>query len=260
MNEWNVPDPKKVAAYLKAEREFKKTFEEKKYGRVMEVQHMARKYSPIVRPLLEPLREISSKITSPKEHTPPLPVSQMEIMTFKHALDDKNGKLDNDFGIRPFKNGYYIGCKEIDIQHGELIFEDGITYELTPGLWELVTKKNPTGYTTEDLESYGEIIRDTFVYKQRNMPDSEKVKIGKGPKYVEIIKPIMYKYNLFPGKKLGEGLRKLVNNKNIEYVYWNSLDELLERLYILYGELKAGNTNPTIRNEIINILQEFKEL
>ena len=61
--------------------------------------------------------------------------------------------------------------------------------------------------------------------------------------------------------KEGAGaLRKIVTNNPVEYVYWNSIDELLERLYILYGELKAGNSNPNIANEIVNIIQEFKEL
>jgi len=61
--------------------------------------------------------------------------------------------------------------------------------------------------------------------------------------------------------KQGTGaLRKIVTNNPVEYVYWNSIDELLERLYILYGELKAGNSNPNIANEIVNIIQEFKEL
>ena len=60
--------------------------------------------------------------------------------------------------------------------------------------------------------------------------------------------------------KKGKGLEKVVTNTTKEYVYWDSLDELLDRLYILWGEIKAGNTNPTVRNEIVNIIQEFKEL
>jgi len=81
-------------------------------------------------------------------------------------------------------------------------------------------------------------------------------------KYTSIIAPLLYKYRLIQDKKHGTGLQKVVtkNKSDIEYVYWNTLEELLERLYILYGELKAGNTNPTIRNEIISIIQEFKEL
>ena len=46
----------------------------------------------------------------------------------------------------------------------------------------------------------------------------------------------------------------------MEYVYWNALDELLERLCIVYGEMKAGNNNPNLVNELVNILQEIKEI
>lgn len=58
----------------------------------------------------------------------------------------------------------------------------------------------------------------------------------------------------------GGSLYKTVTGAPVEYVYWDTLDKLLERLYILYGKLKAGNTNPGIANEIINIVQEFKEI
>ena len=42
MSDWNIPDSKKIAAYLKAERAFKKTFEDQRFGRQMEVQKMTR--------------------------------------------------------------------------------------------------------------------------------------------------------------------------------------------------------------------------
>lgn len=61
------------------------------------------------------------------------------------------------------------------------------------------------------------------------------------------------------GSKSGKGLTKELTSNTVEYKYWNSLDELLERLYVLYGEVKARNTNPSLRNEIINILEEIKE-
>ena len=263
-SEWNVPDSKKVAAYLKAEKAFKKTFEDQRYGKEIETQQVVRKYSPLVRPLLKPLNELNSKMkTTTYATTDADSVHPLETLTFNYLIAKQSGNLDNEFGIRPYKDGYYIGSKKVDIEDGELIFNDGDgpRYFLTPGLWELITKKSPTGYTSEDLECYGEIICDTNVYKYRNIPDGNKLKKSKSPKYTSIIAPLLYKYRLIQDKKHGTGLQKVVTKaNNVEYVYWDNLDELLERLYILYGELKAGNTNPTIRNEIISIIQEFKEL
>ena len=64
----------------------------------------------------------------------------------------------------------------------------------------------------------------------------------------------------FTPKKVGSGLRKIVTNAPVEYVYWNSFDELLERLFIVYGEIKSGNNNPNLVNELVNILQEIREI
>ncbi len=63
-----------------------------------------------------------------------------------------------------------------------------------------------------------------------------------------------------PEKVTGSGLRKIYTNTPVEYVYWNTLDELLERLYIVYGEIKAGNSSPNLLNELVNILMEIKEI
>ena len=181
------------------------------------------------------------------------------------------GRLDTEFGIRSLKDGYFIGSRKVDVIDGELVYGDGAgpRYELTPGLWELVTKRQPVGYTDGDLENYAEIILDTNVYKARNCPESNKLKVAKTQKYKQIIVPILQKLNILKDtderKKrfsTGKGLQKRVipNNNKIEYVYWDNLDELLERLHVLYGELKSGNTNLAIGNEIISIVQEFKEM
>lgn len=48
------------------------------------------------------------------------------------------------------------------------------------------------------------------------------------------------------------------NLKGDKYIYWDNLDELLQRLVVLYGEMQSGNTNPALTNEVIRILQELK--
>lgn len=42
--------------------------------------------------------------------------------------------------------------------------------------------------------------------------------------------------------------------------YWDTLDELFQKLTILYGEIEAGNSKPELMNEAIRIMQELKEL
>jgi hypothetical protein len=50
-----------------------------------------------------------------------------------------------------------------------------------------------------------------------------------------------------------------LTNDRLEYVYYNNPEELLDRLVLIWGEIRSGNCNPTLRNELLNILQEFKE-
>ena len=121
----------------------------------------------------------------------------------------------------------------------------------------------PTQFTPDDGHTYEDIVLRSFVYKRYNDPHNSRVKSNGGYKYKYIIRPILERRGLLKSKhvsstdrvtrataaKQGTGaLRKIVTNNPVEYVYWNSIDELLERLYILYGELKAGNSNPNIAN------------
>ena len=48
-----------------------------------------------------------------------------------------------------------------------------------------------------------------------------------------------------------------IHNK---YLHWDTIDQLINRLSILWSERRAGNTSPKIVNEIVSIIQEFREL
>ena len=44
---------------------------------------------------------------------------------------------------------------------------------------------------------------------------------------------------------------------NTDYVYWNDVNEIVERLKLLIASQQAGHTNHD--NEIISIIEELKE-
>ena len=48
-------------------------------------------------------------------------------------------------------------------------------------------------------------------------------------------------------------------NDRYQIVYYDNINELVDRLKILYGEQSAGNTSIQVSNEIQAILEEFKE-
>ncbi|VDO08604.1 unnamed protein product [Brugia timori] len=249
---------RRVAAYLRAERELMRRYEEVKYGRFM----TSEQGNQIFAPLLTPLREINSKVNSKTKGNSGTTSNVLPKTEKKKKTESRSQKYDINYGIYPKDDRLYVGNTCINLAGDNLLFDSGRKYVVTPGLWALLTEKLPESYTDADLLHYGEIVRDTYSYKLDNDPSSNRIKYVGDKKFKDIIMPILHKYNLIDGKKpirRGKGLRKVLTSNNVEYVYWNNFDELLERLYILYGEVKAGNTNPTIRNEITSILEEIKE-
>ena len=189
---------------------------------------------------------------------------------------DEAPKFDTTFGIRYEDSIPYVGNSPLVVEDNKITLPDGSSYTATPGLWELLILNVPTNYTPEDEAAYGDILQKTYAYKHHNDPLTPFVKSNVGYKYMNIVREILNSRGLVNSKKdlpapsfvtrsqtkslQGSGLNKIFTGAPVEYVYWDSIDELLERLYILYGELKAGNTNPSIANEIVNIIQEFKEV
>ncbi|KAK7605183.1 hypothetical protein V9T40_007041 [Parthenolecanium corni] len=193
-------------------------------------------------------------------------VEQPSTSILHSPRQSKKYLKDSRYGLRVVKNEYKIGNKRVKISDdNKLIFDKHTKYDLTPGLVNLLTQADlvPEDYTPDDFANYGEIVKDSFCYKYRNQPDTKRLKGIRTKKFTSIIAPILTEVDnsqVHSTPKKGGGLRKLLTNTPVEYIYWNTLDELLERLYILYGEIKAGNKNPNLVNEIVNIIQEFREL
>lgn len=192
-------------------------------------------------------------------------------------LNNDSGNSDNIFGLRSENNSKYIGDSEVKIEHNDIIVKDK-KYSGTKGLWELMTLKEPNdnNYTDDDYNNYANIILSTFAYMQNNDKTTKRVKSSGGYKYKNIIRPILLHHGILKDKttkeeKKGEGMYN-INSKNsnlkefknktknnIEYKYWNDINELKDRLNLLIGESNAGNDDPLIHNEILNIIEELRE-
>jgi hypothetical protein len=168
---------------------------------------------------------------------------------------------DNVFGLRS-EDGkdLWIGDSEVKINGNDIIVKNK-TYEGTKGLWELVTLKEPSAnVTNNDLKNYEEIILGTYAYMQNNDKNSRRVKSSAGNKYINYIRPILVDRKILK-EKTGSGIDnfKIFTKSPVEYVYWNDVQELKDRLLLLLGEYDAGNDSPQIHNEIMNIIEELKE-
>ena len=94
---------------------------------------------------------------------------------------------DKTFGIKPDEedeNKLKIGSKEIEIIGNNIKIEDKI-YTGTPGLWELIVRKElpKAEYTEEDYLNYGRILKQTNTIYHNSNPMSNKPKSSKGDKW-----------------------------------------------------------------------------
>ena len=107
--------------------------------------------------------------------------------------------IDQTYGIYSKHGTFYMGNKPIIIENNDIRVDD-ITYEGTPGFWELVTSKrpNPEIYTEEDEEKYQQLILQTNTAYQNNNPTdpndpskpNRQPKKSKSNKWKTLIKPV----------------------------------------------------------------------
>lgn len=123
-----------------------------------------------------------------------------------------------------------------------------LTRKGTEGLYNLIFYKNPEPYTSNDLAAYKSILDISSAHRDT----LHRLKQSGMRKYLEIIRPLYKSLSTS-----GDGLKMTYNNKNTEYVYWDDINELVDRLKLLIASKEAGNTSH--ENEIVAIVNELKE-
>lgn len=181
-------------------------------------------------------------------------------------FNDKNHSIDNVFGPY-FGEGDKLMLGKYPIafeDNGDIIIKN-VTYKGTPGLYELIFMKKPDEYvySEEDLAAYSLIIKETSAYLSLS---TNKRKSSSSHKYKNIIKPIIDnipelsasipRTTRWQSNVEGRGLLRLTNNKP-DYIYWNNLNELCDRLQLLIASRHAGHSGH--ENEILSIIEELHE-
>ena len=196
-------------------------------------------------------------------------------------------ELDHTHGLvhDPQTEKWKLGQTVVDFDKYNNDFKvNNLTYRGTPGLYELLFYQDPVGFTTEDLKNYMDILKRTNAYR-RNYDPKEQVQGTTDPKYTTIIKPYLIKEKIINQKtirssipstsgitkpkppetrprstrlasKTGRGMMNL-SNKKIDYIYYDDVNELVNRLKLLVSSQIAGHTGHN--NEIIAILEELRE-
>lgn len=253
-------------------------------------------FKPVVEPL-EKLINVTAKSERKIKHerspTPPPPTIQSPKKYEKKEVDDVSGEsdfesatsdmefdktvrenipdyiqlllngnvqtLDVTYGVRKMRdNSLKIGSSDITFKDNNIIIS-GKKYQSTPGLMELLFLKEPHDnlITDDDLKNYAKILKDTNAYR-KYYDSREPIRENTSKKYKNYVSKVLKIYN----RKSGTGLPlpfKIARRDahNIDYVYWDDPNELVERLKLLMAETTAGNNNHA--NEIQSIIEELRE-
>lgn len=178
-------------------------------------------------------------------------------------LHDTSRVYDQTYGVvyEPNTEELNLGNKTISFDGSDLIV--GKTrYKCTRGLLELIFKRHPKDYNEDDEAQYYDILLRTSVHRVGSEP-TERLRGTAAKKWTEVIKPILDKNQYTPSKS-GSGVRKIISGldmvmKNVpyQYVHWDDINELIDRLRLLVASQQAGHTNHN--NEILSILEELRE-
>lgn len=156
----------------------------------------------------------------------------------------------------------YIGNSEVKINNTHITVE-GIVYNKTHGLLDLLMMTKPKFYTQADLSTYKRIIENTNCHRL-NFDPKQRIVRNLTEKYKSVIQ------QLFPLQKGGSISKHIRANKLLQsqfmiadrrkantYTYWDNPNELVDRLRLLIASQSAGHTGHT--NEIVSIIEELKE-
>lgn len=152
-------------------------------------------------------------------------------------------KIDKTrMSIRNTGRELMIGNSKVEIDNNDLII-GGKEYEGSEGLYELLFMKNPdeAKLKDRDIENYKDILDKTSATRRAFSADLQR-QGTKGHKYRKFY--------------LGKAYKDYVKARP-NFVYFDDINELVDRLKLLVASKDAGHTDH--ENEILSIIEELKE-
>ena len=188
---------------------------------------------------MQPLGEVSGE--TPEEYEEKM--EEDEELVGKIAYEFLNKPFrDKTFGVRKEGGRHYIGDQHVIIQDNDIILtKRGERFQGTPGLWELITSKNPKNFTEKDYGEYRGIMILTNALHRNNDGSNRFPKGSKSTKWMTLLSPFWHKE-----KFAGKGVVIMPSDPNA----------LLERLDLLHASQEAGHTG--VGNELVSICDELK--
>ena len=229
-----------VQEHLRLKDELKDRFISKRLGEEFLVREREKMFKPITdkqeeeNKILKEQKQLFENMLNNTNNPKAITESDLETETIKEDIATKyigNKNSDEVYGIRKEGAKLYMGEKEVKLNDKRDIIIDNVTYEGTPGLWDLIMEKNrgkiarnyeEDKYTNNDLINYKKILQHSrSIYRKDG-----KLKGGRSPKY-SFIKEVL-------SIEEGEGIKTVTIPCDP--------NDLLKRMDLLIASKKAGNT------------------
>ena len=261
-----ISDPTKrdqtVKEYLELKKNIRDNLLSERTGEQQLQTELTKFYRPITESQKATAREITEGLRPIREGIEKLPKAMLPIgkepeEEEKEEEDELIGEIarhflnkpntDKTFGVRKEGEHHYIGNKHVIITEDDdiIIKEGGDRFLGTPGLWGLITSKDPEkdsiDWDKDDIKNYERLIMKTNALHRGNDPNNPNPKSSKSGKWKMILGPILHNREYHEGKGA---------------VILSSPNALLERLDLLLASQKAGHTG--VGNELASICGELK--
>ena len=228
-----------IREYLAIKKHIQKRNMDERVGDMRRSEDLEESYRPFIESNEKTMSTIDKMIT-PLE-------SQLQLMNenieSSDAIKQVSSDADQYYGLVNNKiSGLMMGVKRVELVDGDQLRIDSTVYNLTNGLWALITKKNPTNYTSKDYDAYKALVHHTDVI---NHP-SNTTKNSR-PRNTLKFRNILSKMLVQENESSGHGINFLPADIN----------SLVTKLQVLVGEFLAGNK--TTRSQIVAILDNLKE-
>ena len=199
-----ISDPAKRDAIVKDFLELKKNIRDnllsERTGELELQTDLSKFYRPITETQKATAREITEGLKPIREGIEKLPQAMQPIgeATGEAPEEEEDDELigeiakkylnrpyrDTTFGIRKEKGHHYIGDAHVIVHKINIIVDDE-KFTGTPGLWELITSKNPlkTNYNKNDLDDYKWLMIKTIGLYDNYDPNNPSPRSSKGDKW-----------------------------------------------------------------------------
>ena len=294
-----IRDPLKrdaiVKEYLELKKKIRSNFLSERIGEQQLQTDLSKFYKPITETQKATAREITEGLKPIREGIEKLPEAiqplgkateeeedEEEEEEEEDEEDERVGEIartylnkqfrDITFGIRKEKGDHYIGNTHVIVRDNNIYIKNtGERFEGTPGLWELITSRDPVDFNKKDRDEYERLTIRTNTLHRYNDPRNPHPKANRSNKWKYILGPTWYKkqgfseedaFRMAKDKNYRKRLIKKIHKIRSEYegegvvVIPSDPNALLERLDLLLASQEAGHTG--VRNELVSICDELK--